>query len=272
MILLSVKTIDLLKILSILFLVFIFSSCSTNPNTNNQVNAKINISVNETISPTGRTDILTCATDSSYPCSNYSISAAMQNDGNTTVFRFYNITTPSSCFGNPGPATVQFNLGSLSNGDYNFQFLINDDVFQTTLTVSDNYFKFSNTNSNWVSVKNQTSLRIPVNTIWGYIGFYEDTLKSQALAYLDSLKNLGAKSFKFLPGDYSLFQIDSTGNLVIPPNTTYKNTVPYIFIYNGSISSARSLVKYFGKNSQINVSLLTDKGDVFFSWVLATEP
>ena len=261
-----------LKIIASLYLMFLFSSCSTDPNINIQVNAKINVIVSESISQTGRTVALTCATDSIYPCSNYGISSAMQSEGSTIVFRFYNITIPNSCFGNPGPATVQFNLGSLGNGNYDLQFLINDDVFQTTLTVSGNYFKFSNTASKWVSIKNQTTLRIPTNTIWGYIGFYEDTLKSQALAYLDSLKNLGAKSYNFLPGNYSLFQVDSTGDLIIPPNTTYKNTIPYIFVYGGDLNLARSLVKYFGKNSHINVSLLSDKGDVFYSWVLATEP
>lgn len=265
---------NILAFISFSILFICFSGCTSSPqnNLNSSISSKINIAISESITKSGRSVILTCTTDSVYACSNYGINTSIQKENNSTVIKFNEITTPSVCATAFAPASTEINLGYLNNGNYSFQFLANGEVFQTSIIVNDNYFKVSNQTGNWIDLKTPLVLRVPVNTIWGYIGFYADTLKSEANMFLDSLKALGAKNFNFLPGNYTLFQIDSTGALLPPEGNTYKNTVPYIYIYNGNIDSAKALVKYYGQHSQISMSLLTDKGDAFYSWVLATEP
>ncbi len=244
-------------------------SCINNiENPVGSLNTKINISMKQNLSKNGTSLILSSKTDSLYDCINYLINYSILNQSNNIEIKFINIITPAACIGGAAPAQASIIIKGLSTGKYNLQFLANGRVSNTTLTVDPNFYQLDSLNSEWVKVSASKILRIPPNTIWGYVGYFTDSLDTKANSFIDSLKSLSVKNNNFLPGDYGNFTIDSTGYLLPPKDNTYKDIKSFIFVYTNNITTVINLMRYYGKNNLINISLFTSIGDVYYSWNL----
>ncbi|MFO7445647.1 MAG: hypothetical protein R6W90_04735 [Ignavibacteriaceae bacterium] len=257
-----------------LFMLLILSGCTTDPDTQElRMNSKVLVTLKENISKEGRKFILDCKTDSIYECSNFGISFQQQRNGNVIDVNFTHIVTPQTCAASLGPATAIVDLGFLLTGTYTLQVLVNESVLQTSMEITPEYYKLNDTSRTWVEVLNPELRRIPENAIWGHVGFSSDSFAvRQVQPFFDSLEILGAQELELIPGDYTYFQIDSSGTMNQPDNPGTENAIPFVYIYNNDIPDIRELVKRYGKSSPLSVALFTSKGDVFYTWQLADEP
>ena len=117
---------------------------------------------------TGRHFILNCATIKYYGCCNFIINYKVNREGNVITISFGTVNMPPMCLTSLGPATAQIDLGVLPTGTYTLN-LISGTINTSKLTVDNNQYKLSPVSGTNVSYARTTLLRIPDNTIWGYV-------------------------------------------------------------------------------------------------------
>jgi hypothetical protein len=261
------KLVNIFLVLPLLF----SAGCVNDPDTvREEINSPVNIRMMEKIP--GRTFSLLCATEEEYHCMNYSLNRYVQTAGRTISVLFTDVSLSGFCLTALGPATAEINLGKLSPGEYSLQFTIKNTFFETALTVTEHSYFINDQSAEWIKIKTPGLNKIPANTVWGYIGYNEDSLKATADLFIDSLKSIGAVEGNFNEGYYHYFSVDSAGNIIPPLNLGHRNLMPFLFRYSGSEEELKNVVKHFGLTTPLWINLNDDKGNEFYSWVLANEP
>jgi hypothetical protein len=111
----------LMRKLVILLLPFMLLACDKEERAQIALDSIIQIEVKEEVSGGASHIWLVCKTEKKYPCFNYKISAAKQATPNSIEILFKSITGDDKCATAFGPATVEINLGALSDGVYHLQ-------------------------------------------------------------------------------------------------------------------------------------------------------
>ncbi len=259
---------------AIFFIVLLIAGCATDTVVENvRIDSNVLLTLKEEISNDGRKFVLEAETDSNYNCSNYSIAYQYQKNGNVIDVNFTHIIEPSTCATGIGPAKAKVNLGSLLPGNYTIQFLVNESVMQAPLIISNEEFKILDSSRAWIELVNPVLNRIPENGIWGHVGFSSDSfVVKQVEPFFDSLKILGAQEYDFVPGEYTYFEVDSSGAIHTYEEPGTENVRSFAYIFNDDIQKLRDLIKWYGKNSPLSIALFTTKGDAFYTWQLGAEP
>jgi hypothetical protein len=257
----------------IVIILFSLSGCVNEANVDEKkIDSDILVTFKEIIDSTGRSFQLSCGTRSSYLSGGYGINYRLQNTGNKIVINFTGIYEPEEKDGSAAPALTVISLGSLPDGIYSIRFLINESVLEGELKVTGDYYSVSDTSAKWIEITNPELRRIPGNTIWGHAGYSSDPyVLTQVQPFFDSLKIMGAEDMNLTTGDYTYFKIDAAGTMSQPENPGTENARPFVYSYNGDFSDLRELIKSYGKNSPLSISLFTTDGDAFYTWQLAEE-
>ena len=161
--------------------------------------------------------------------------------------RFDGIIVPDGGPTSVEPAQTTLDLGTLSNGKYNLTIDVDGKISTGQLIVSSTRYEIELDKQTQLQLDNSPLNRVPENTIWGSISYHNDSLTPAALAFLDSLKMMGAQSATWRPGDYGYFTIGSTGQILPPPMPGSPFYMPFIFHYSGDIAALMSFMKEYGK-------------------------
>ncbi|MDR3286656.1 MAG: hypothetical protein LBT27_04370 [Prevotellaceae bacterium] len=266
------------KILKITTILLIFTgsfSCEKdNENSQNDVlinKSDINIRMIETLSNTKRTLRFYCLTKEIYPCINYSIGTIINKTTDKIDISFGDVIKYDGCFTAIGPATCDIDLDALSNGIYQLDINVNQKKNSGLLIVSDESYIVKLTENEQIKFINSPLMRIPPNTIWGTIGYHENSTSALVQNFINSLQQLGAVSKRYKQGTYGEYEIGSNGQIKQQgEDSGYHFAVSFIFYYSGNTSSLEGLVKYYGNHygeSLLYIILYTDKGEVYRSWM-----
>lgn len=252
---------------------FFLNSCTNDADTeDSQLNSKISITLREDISKEGRKFKLHCVTDSTFPCSNYSIVYQMQRNGSDIDIIFTNIYKPQHCATSFGPAKCEIDFNILPYDEYTLRIIVNETVLETQLSITEEKFVVSDSVSEWVTIVNPEIRRLPYNAIWGYVGFSSDSfVVKQVQPFFDTLKTLEVQEIDLQSGDYVYFQVDSSGTISPPVNPGTLNAIPFVYLYDNDLTVLRSLIKHYGKHSPLSITMYTGKGDIYYTWQLAQE-
>lgn len=254
-------------VLFIALISLISTSCRKKLDSGEQVGA-IKATMVETLDSTGtgRHLVLNFATIKVYACCNFNIKYEMMREGNVINIRFGEVNMPPMCLTSLGPATAQIDLGVLPTGTYTLN-LVSGITNISTLTVDNNQCNLSPVSGSNISYTRTTLLKVPENTIWGYVCF-DSTGTSPALlnTFFDSLSILGAQNISFTPGDYGFFQLNA-GN-AFPHRDGCLYSRQFIYKYTASLPRLKQLVwNYWGLSNQtFYINLHTDMGYNYMSW------
>ena len=263
--------------LSFLYLALLMSGCldfETGREEMSPIESKIRISTWENLSAQERTLTLTCATEKTYGCINYSIVSTKTILDDSIMISFTGIYKPPVCLTALGPAGAAIDLGSLPSGNYPLSLSANGETVRAQLVVSDDAYTVNNGEGMWTTFSRSQLRRVPDGTIWGLVGYHTTTSAALAQAYLDSVRIVGAQPCSCIPGYYGYYEIDSTANIQTPGNHGYAFAQSYIYHYGGDPLVVRNLVKRYGKSlgDSLSISLFGSHAEAYFSWILQREP
>lgn len=251
-----------------LVIIFLFASSCSKQESFEPIVSDIEITMVETIDSTGRMFQFKCETIEEYPCANYHLLSSLNKVSNAYEIDFKGIDIPGVCLAAFGPARANIEFGNPANAVYDLVITTDETTSSGKLYVSTDYYILDFDKTGRIGFLNPILNRIPENTIWGTIGYHASDTEPLAEEFIESLKNLGAKTRSYLPGDYGYFSISSNGQIEPPENHGNYFIDAFILEYTGKSDNLKDIVRNYGLNynDRLKILLYTTEGDMFRSW------
>ena len=260
---------------AIFLLVILLSSisCEKTPKYEYQlIDSDIVIRMSEELGNPTRSFEFGLLTDKAYPCVNYSLITNSKTTTNKISIEVFGINTPSICFTAIGPAGSTIPVMSIQNKTYDIEFKIGTNISTGKLICTSNEFKLQMNDLLQIKINGPVLKRVPVNTIWGTVGYHNATSIDKVNEFISNIKAAGATEATFEDGNYNYFEIDN-GKIKEPTNSGYWFTKTFIYKFSGDKNLIRSIVKDYGKNfgDFMSISIHGYLGEEFLGWVLKNE-
>ncbi len=220
----------------------------------------------------GRYFTLSSQTEEIYGCMNYSILYTKYEVNNMINIDFNGIDMPEFCLTALGPAVAEIILGEIPNGKYSLKFK-NEDYSIASLDVTDESFLITCEDTSQVIFEYKELMRVPANTIWGWVEYNTTDSAVVAQSFLDSLINIGAISETYSPGYYRYFSIDENGDIQYNGGHGSRYILPFIFYYTGDTLAIHNVVDNFADLYHPNILTVVynDNGNSFYSWMMVNK-
>lgn len=198
------------NIVLFIFGLFIFSSCSRYDE-NDYPFSHIELIHYEQFHANRRELIFYLETLETFPCNNFQINTQVSLNRDQVEIYADNIEIPSYCITLTGPATRSILLGNPDENPQKFSFWVNTDRHDFNLTVNEKYIDIDKGSffDKRLSFKREKLMRIPDNTVWGYL--VSDTAEDKSNLPDDLLQvfqGIGAELLTLQEGDYHYFQVE----------------------------------------------------------------
>ena len=164
------------KMVPLLCLLLVMQACVTDkteaPVLDTAIAKEYELDLWETLDNNTRTLQIRANTIQSQNCLNYNIESSISRKGSNFEINLGKPQIPSVCEPGIGTAKSTLDLGIISNGTYNLTVKLGQIVPSTgRLVVSNGSFYLSILNPIGFRITRNNLLRVPDNTIWGYIGY-----------------------------------------------------------------------------------------------------
>jgi len=186
----------------------LFASCSRDDEKDFPFSS-INLNHYENFSSQGRELVFYIETLDSFPCSNFLIAVNMHSSPSKMDIHADNIDVPSHCVTAIGPATRSILLGKPERNPPLVSFWVNDKRHDFDLNITEEAIELNKKTvfENHLFFTREVLMRIPDNTVWGYI--YADTTDKNIIpaGLMDAFAELGAEVMELPDGDYYYFKV-----------------------------------------------------------------
>lgn len=164
------------KMVPLLCLLLVMQACNTDkteaPVLDTEIEKEYELDLWETLDNNTRNLQIRANTIKSQDCLNYYIESSISRKGNNIEINLGKPQIPSVCERGIGTAKSNLDLGALSNGTYNITIKLGKIVPSTgRLMVNNGSFFLSMLNPIGFRIIHNNLLRVPDNTIWGYIDY-----------------------------------------------------------------------------------------------------
>ena len=200
---------------------------------------------------------LLCRTEKQYPCANYNIAHTIKRNGNGFEIEFRHVEKYAICLTTFGPANVNIPLEGLAEGNYELKFVLGGKNNDYILEVRGGSYQIVQQGKKGnVSFAMDAVMTIPPNTLWGKMWDHSgDDITPLFEQFNNGMNSKGATLKKLSPGNYWIFSVDNTGEMVIEQGSTGKG---YFYQYTGDINSLEPLIDQFADS--ITVRLQNNDG------------
>lgn len=230
------------------------------------VDSTLVLSLREELSPDARQLFLDVRTSEIYPCVNYRIDHVAGSDGATFWVQFTGVSIGEICLTATGPARATIPLGTLAEGSYSLVLTVRGQAQVSELAVTPETFTVRPARGPWTEFEAPVLRRVPPGTLWGLVGYDAARKGPLVESYLDGLRDAGARSEPFTPGDYGYFRVDASGEIVSPVSSGYWFSRAYLFRFDGDPAGFPDLIR--GYADSLSISLYDDRGRSWLSWLL----
>lgn len=207
----------LLYIVILIFGLSVFSSCSWDDD-KDQSFTHIELSHFEQFHANKRELIFYLETLETFPCNNFQINTQVSHNRDQVEIHADNIEIPSYCITLTGPATRSILLGNPDENPQKFSFWINADRHDFNLLVKEDYIELEQGQffDKRLSFSRDKLMRIPDNTVWGYLVSDTDDKTNLPDELLQIFEKYGAELLNLQDGDYHYFLVEEESVIFFP--------------------------------------------------------
>lgn len=213
--------------------------CKKNKDNNIIVNIEDDFYVDmfEDISNGERRFELRITTIKDQPCLNASIDYDLdfEEQSNTIDLSINDLVDPEQCIEGSEPVFVIVPFGSLNSGTYTFNINLKDAVVNKgRLVVYNDRYEMSMESDDGIEIVHEELMRIPNNTIWGYVGYDVNNASADATDFISELKNLPnvfdvQNNNLYKPGYYGYFNLEDNKDILLSGEINANNFRSFIF-------------------------------------------
>lgn len=243
----------------------VLASC-TKDDAKDQTFSYIDIEFFEQFSSDGAELFFSFKTLESFPCSNFTLAVSVSPSSGLNEIRITDIDVPDVCVTSMGPATYLLPLGPANKQTTNYTVWVNDNRHDFQLKTEDKTISVSEgeTFEDHLFFAFDSIMRIPTNTVWGYVVFSgEDNGSEIWTQILDKFYRAGAKEMILPDGNYYYFDVRE--NKIVFDNV--KSTAhTFYFQFDQPIQELIDLYEVSiadQQQSEIQLRLFDTKGERF---------
>jgi hypothetical protein len=250
----------------LLFIISLLSSCLKNEKEYLPL-GEVQLQMTEELSVNSRRLHFNFFTEEEFECLDNTIRYSSSSDPETINISLVDVEVSDLCLTGPGPAIESIDLGTYELGNYPVNIKVADYENTGTLQVNQDMYVVGFNNPQMLTTYFDTLYRIPDNTIWGLVGYYELEGVEKVDAFLDSLESIGAMPLTLNQGDYGYFQADSAGKIIIPEYIGFEYSKSFVYDYSGSMAEVQNIISYFADvyPQYLYIYLYNSEGQVFES-------
>lgn len=216
--------------------------------------------------PSGRNLIVKIESIKNEDCLNYRMDYFFSRVGNRLKISLNNIIKPADCIPGEAPVKAGVDAGSLPSGTYEFDIDFKSLVENKgRLSVNAESYLLDMKSEDGIVLLRNELLRVPNNTIWGYVTFQQGQDEAIANEFLTDLEAL-SKTVTYPAGYYGHFTISPLdGKVFIHQQPITPNIKTFLLDYSDSETSLKNLLAEYRQNhgSQLTIKLINAKGKEF---------
>lgn len=253
-----------------LFLLIAFSNCKQediDPSVIINVDADFYIDMFEDISNGENTFNLTIKSIQNQECLNSIIDFTLDTVGaeNQIVLSINDIVEPETCIPGSAPAFSTVPLDHLKEEGYKIEINLKDVIVNTgSLTVNSDYYFLRMNTENGFKQLHQILHKIPKKAIWGYVGYEEESGKTEAENFIKDLDNIATNitNAGYDIGYYGYFTINEDRSVVLTEKVENNLSNTFLFQYEGDNQAIIDLVnEYCNANSGFSFHVFNGEGE-----------
>ena len=169
---------------------------------------------------------------------------------------------PDDCNDGEAPASSVVDLGRLAPDFYELNIDLKNTVFSNgQLSIYNDRYKVNMDTEEGIIFLRRELLRVPPQTIWGYIGFQDSADQMIANDFIDDVAALGNKQ-TYNSGYYGYFNITSEGKVNMDHAFTSENAKTFLLEYTGEDSELQNLANTYRSTygDAIELKIFTHRG------------
>lgn len=228
------------------------------------IEEEFRIAVLEKLSPGERSLQFEIETIEDEPCANAVIEARLTKVSYQVRVSLQDILAPADCIPGTAPAFTSLDAGLLPAGYYRLTIDLKSEVVnEGQIIVRGDRYLIDMETTNGFTLPEKELLRIPENTIWGYVTYESTSDEALATDFQESIAAL-ADNGAFARGYYGHFQV--TGNHVVVRNAPRENRIKqFAYGYSGEVETLQQLIDQYraAYGERLQIYLINDDGDVF---------
>lgn len=253
---------NLLFLISILLFAGVGCDKDT-PDTQFNVNTDFLIDMKEDLSQTGSTLLFKAETINNQDCLDTGIDISFARNTSKVTLSFLDLIIPEDCTPGSAPATADVNAGDLAGINYQFKIDLRGEIESTGIlnVLSDRYI-VSFVEASGFEFPEKTLLRVPRQTIWGYVNHGEDGNET-ANDFISSLGEIASPT-TLEEGYYGWFKgaDDKVTEMADLPTERFNSL--FVFEYEGDDEVLESLITDFrSENENVELALFNWAGKSF---------
>jgi len=175
------------------------------------------------------------------------------------------LAKPAQCLPANKPALEKIDMGVLANGDYQIGINLRNTITnQGRLTRSNASYTLLMETEQGISVPYRQLLRIPSQTIWGYVAYTSPMMVSVASAFISELSGL-APNAALSPGNYGYFWIPSgNGQADIRESPDDMAQRTFVQRFAGNMDDLQALVQAYrtAHGNMLEIKVFAISGEV----------
>ncbi|TVQ14962.1 MAG: hypothetical protein EA361_06705 [Bacteroidetes bacterium] len=197
-------------IVSTFFALILFTSCSTDDEKDHAFNY-INLEFYEHFSSENSFIHFNLSTLESFPCNNFTLEVQVETYTGHTEIQVIDIDVPDICITTIGPATQLLQIAPPNEINPNFTLWVNDKRHEFKINIADNLISIEQGKpfDNHLFFNFDTLMRIPENTVWGYVIFEQSKNEKNNIwtEIMKAFKDAGATELLLDNGFYYYFSV-----------------------------------------------------------------
>jgi hypothetical protein len=224
------------------------------------IDAEFSISMIEELRSSGNRLTFSLQTLEEQECEGTGIAYELAKSENEIFLDIQGLQAPNPCIKNPEVAFATSDLGLLAEGNYPLRLSLQSTIInQGVLKVESDRYRIQMETENGIQISEPELLKIPAQTIWGYVAYDLEEQESISNAFLEDLTPLVSVS-GFADGNYGHFKLEN-GSLRLNQEIAYPFFRLFIHELKAPLEELGQLLDQFRKNeSSIDVQLFTWDG------------
>lgn len=218
----------------------------------------------EELTPEGRFLEFRLRTIADEPCRNAKIAYEFQQTSRELSISINEIIREEGCEAGEAPAKADILTSTpLSGGFYLLRVDLRDKVSaEGRLVVSSGSYSINLEEDRGIVLLRPRLMRIPDETIWGYIFYEEEALEVAATAFLADLE-LASEPVSLPEGYYGYFRVESNREVKFSTNTAPAGAIPFAYRYDGDKEALTALLEAYRSEygEALNIKLFNTRGE-----------
>ena len=201
-------------------------------------------------------------------CLNSIIDYDLQFDvaGNSIILSINDILSPETCIEGNAPAFVSIPIENIEKRNYTIEINLKDVIINKgNFFVSDTEYFLGMGTENGFELVHTRLIKIPKNTIWGYVGYEEEVDKMEAENFVKDLDDLSMNISEvegYNDGYFGYFSILEDRSILLNGEIEEKFYESFIFNYDADYQDINDLIdNYCNQHPELNIYLFNGEGE-----------